>query len=267
MKKLFLFLFGLVALGFPLHVMADTEHVEDSAGLFSETQLIQLEEQATNLSDTIKGDVYLVTSNTNTTDSEEYAQEYLRTKVGNNNNGAVLFLDMNQRVTAIKTSGNMIDYLTDARLESIFDELQEQMGAGNYFEAGSNFFEMAAGYVEDGVPSGHYRVDEETGKITYYKTISPFEAFIAVVLAAVLAVAFFVVIKSRYQLKLGTYKYPYQENSQVNLTVNENQLTNSFVTTRRIPRNNNNSGGFGGGGGSTTSSSGGGTFGGGSRGF
>ena len=125
---------------------------------------------------------------------------------------------------------------------------------------------MAADFVADGVPSGHYRVDEETGKITYYKTISPFEAFIAFLIALVAAIAFFVVIKSRYQLKLGTYKYPYQEKSQVNLTVNENHLTNSFVTTRRIPRNNNSGGVFGGGG-STTSSSGGGTFGGGSRGF
>lgn len=266
MKKLIFYLFGLIALAFPLQVAANTEHIEDPAGLFSESQIAQLEEQAASLSETIKGDVYLVTSADNTEDPEEYAQEYLRAKVGNNNNGAVLFLDMNQRVTAIKTSGNMIDYLTDSRLEDIFDALQEQMGAGNYFEAGASFFEMAASYVKDGVPSGHYRVDEETGKITYYKTISPFEAFIAVLLAAVAAIAFFVVIKSRYQLKLGTYKYPYQENSQVNLTVNENQLTNSFVTTRRIPRNNNNGGGFGGGG-STTSSSGGGTFGGGSRGF
>lgn len=266
MKKLLFLLFGLLVFALPQSVTAASEHIEDNAGLFSATEISELESQAVSLSDTIKGDVYLVTSADNSEDPEEFAQEYLRDKVGNNNNGAVLFMDMNQRVTAIKTSGNMIDYLTDSRLEEIFDTLQSAMGAGDYFSAGDSFFSMAAGFVDDGVPSGHYRVDEETGKITYYKTISPFEAFIAFLIALVAAIAFFVVIKSRYQLKLGTYKYPYQEKSQVNLTVNENQLTNSFVTTRRIPRNNNSGGGFGGGG-STTSSSGGGTFGGGSRGF
>ena len=120
-------------------------------------------------------------------------------------------------------------------------------------------------YVNAGVPGGHYRIDEETGKITYYKTITLLEGFIAFALALVASIAFFVIVKSRYQLKLGTYKYPFRANTQLELTENENRLINSFVTTRRIPRNNTSGGG--GGGGSTTNSSGGGTFGGGGRGF
>ena len=50
------------------------------------------------------------------------------------------------------------------------------------------------------------------------------------------------------------------------LSKKEDRLTNSFITTRRIPKPPANTGG-GSGGGSTTHSSGGGTFGGGGRSF
>lgn len=85
------------------------------------------------------------------------------------------------------------------------------------------------------------------------------------IIAAVVAIGFFVSVRLRYQLKTGTYRYPYRQNAQLDLTERQDQLVNSFVTTRRIPKPSNNNGG--GGGGSTTNSSGGGTFGGGGRSF
>ena len=47
------------------------------------------------------------------------------------------------------------------------------------------------------------------------------------------------------------WNYGYQENGKLNLSKQSDTLVNSFITTRRIPRNNNSSGGgFSGGGGS-----------------
>ena len=258
----------LVALAWsPLTASADTTHIEDGVGLFTNEEIQGLENKAQDLSDKIKGDVYVVTTNANNEKPRSFADEYLREKVGNDNNGAVLLLDMGQREVYVSTSGNMIDYITDSRLNNMLDQITPNLSDGQYYEAATAYFDQADAYVEAGVPSGHYRVDEETGKIIYYKTITLMEGVIALLLAAIAAIAFFVVIKSKYQLKLGTYSYPYQENADVNLTVNENQLINSFVTTRRIPRNTNNLSGGGGGGGSSTHSSGGGTFGGGGRSF
>ena len=110
-------------------------------------------------------------------------------------------------------------------------------------------------------------MDRETGKITYYKVLTPLEIGISLLVAAVISIAFFIIVKSRYQLKMGGYKYPYQEKSSIKLTQKEDRLVNSFVTTRRIPRPPKNNGGGGFGGGTTTHSSGGGTFGGGGRSF
>lgn len=271
MRKRLIFLIPLLAvlltmMGLPLNATADSTHIEDDARLFSAAEIQALETKAQALSEKIKGDVYIVTNTDNTRDPREFSDDYLRDKVGNDNNGAVLLLDMGQREFYISTSGNMIDYLDDSRIDNIKEQVKEGMTSDQPYAAATAFYDQADAYVDAGVPRGHYRIDEETGKITYYKTISPLEAVIALTAAAIATLAFFVVIKSKYQLKLGTYSYSYQENSDVNLTVNENQLVNSFVTTRRIPKSTGGSGGSGGGG-STTHSSGGGTFGGGGGSF
>ncbi|KAF1301285.1 MULTISPECIES: TPM domain-containing protein [Enterococcus] len=266
MKKLGLLLFGIVAsLLFAHPAIAASDLVEDDAQLFTDSQITQLNETATKIGETIKGNVFIVTTYDNQEEPRDFADDYLREKVGNNQNGAVLLLDMNQRQIYISTSGNMIDYLTDRRIDTILDALETEMGDENYFEAAKTYLEKTETFVAEGVPGGHYRVDEETGKITRYKVITPLEIGIAVAAALVASIAFFLVTKSTYQLKRGGYTYAYHENADVQLTKKENRLVHSFVTTRRIPKNNNSGGGFGGG--STTHSSGGGTFGGGGRGF
>lgn len=62
------------------------------------------------------------------------------------------------------------------------------------------------------------------------------EIIIAVVLALILSLVFYFVTVSRYQLKSGIYKYPFREKSSIKLTKKTDRLTNSFVTTRRIPK-------------------------------
>ena len=171
-------------------------------------------------------------------------------------------VNMNYRDYHISTSGNMIDYITDSRLDTLKEAVENNLSNGNYFQAAQAFLEQSSTYVADGVPGRHYRVDRETGKINYYKVLTPLEIILALIAAAVISLIVFFVVKSKYQLKLGSYHYPYNEKSSLKLVQKQDRLTNSFVTTRRIPRNTS-SGGGGGGGGSTTHSSGGGTFGGG----
>lgn len=262
-----LILFLTALFWFPTAAAASTTHIEDDADLFSDTQIQQLETDAAALGKEIKGEVYIHTTFDYIDDMQYYSNVYLKGKVGETGNGAVLVIDMNQRNYYISTMGNMIDFITDSRLETMKQGVEDSLRNGDNFGAATSYLTDAKKYVKAGVPGGHYRIDSETGKITYYKVLTATEILIALAAAAVAAIAFFVVIKSKYQLKMGTYKYPYQQNSEVNLTVNENRLINSFVTTRRIPRNNSSGGGFGGGGGSTTNSSGGGTFGGGGGSF
>jgi len=262
MKKffyLFTLFLGLFVFVAPSYA---AEAVNDEAGLFTEQEIQELNQLAEELNNKIKGEVFILTTNRSYSDPEEFTDLYLSSQIGNDNNGMALMVNMTYRDYHISTSGNMIDYLTDRRIDNMKESNQESLSAGDYFTAAKNYLSEASQYVSDGVPRGHYRIDRETGKITYYKTITFWEAFFALLAAAILSAVFFFVIKSRYQLKMGGYRYPYNEKSSLKLSQKEDRLTNSFVTTRRIPRNTS-SGGGGGGGGSTTHSTGGGSFGGG----
>ena len=69
----------------------------------------------------------IVTTTSNSEEPRDFADNYLRDAVGNDQNGSVLLLDMGQREIYISTSGNMIDYLTDSRIDSILDDVYDQM--------------------------------------------------------------------------------------------------------------------------------------------
>lgn len=248
-------------------VLADSPTVTDEAGLFTAEEITELTNLAQEINQTIKGEIFITTQINNTQDPETFSDNFLRDRVGNNNNGSVLLLDMSQREIYISTSGNMIDYLSDARIDQLLDAVFDGMSTGNYSQAARSYLTMTKEFIDIGIPKGHYRVDRDTGKVTYYKVLTPGELVIALAIALIVSGGFFIVIKSRYQLKSGTYKYPFLEQSSFQLKEKEDHLTNSFVTTRRIPKPPSNSGGSGGGGGSTAHSSGGGSFGGGGRSF
>ncbi len=264
MKKILL-IFGFLALFTPLTVFAASNTVDDQANLFSPEERTELSNQADAINQKIKGEVFVLTTNSNTEDPQEFADLQLLDRVGKDNNGALLLLDMNQRKIHLSTSGNMIDYLNKTRLNTILDSVEDAMRDQEYYEAANNYFVHTKNFVDDGIPGGSYRIDEETGKVTRYKSITPIEFAIGFIVSAVATIAFFVSVRLRYQLKTGTYRYPYRQHAKLNLTERQDQLVNSFVTTRRIPKPSNNGGG--GGGGSSTHSSGGGTFGGGGRSF
>ena len=265
-KTLVSLLFIFSFLLFTPAVFAQGVTVTDDAGLFTAEEIAELTDLATDINQTIKGEVFIVTTTDNTQDPETFADDFLREQIGNDNNGSVLLLDMGQREIYISTSGNMIDYLTDSRIEQILDSVYEGMSEADYIQAARSYLTMSQSFIENGVPRGHYRVDRDTGKITYYNVLTFGEILFAIITAVIISGVVFFIVKSRYQMKSGTYTYPFLEQLNFKLSKKEDRLTNSFITTRRIPKPPANTGG-GSGGGSTTHSSGGGTFGGGGRSF
>ena len=269
MKKRLLPIFFLILLtfGLALPVSAAENSIDDDAQLLTPDQINQLKQEIQPLEEKTKASVFIVTTNNNTYgDEQEYADHYLLNKVGKDQNAILFLIDMDLRKVYISTSGNMIDYMTGARIDDTLDKVMDGVSQGNYFAAAQTFVQETQTFVDKGVPGGHYRVDSETGKITRYKVITPLEMVIAFAAALILSLVFLGINISKYQLKFSSYQYPFSEKTTLNLTSRTDQLTNSFITTRRIPKNNGGSGGMGGGG-STTHSTGGGTFGGGGRSF
>lgn len=253
---------------------AATTKVDDSAQVFTSEQVTELTQKMEPLAQKSKASILIVTTKIygEADNSREFAEQYILDHVGANENAILFLISPNKRELYISTSGNMIDYMTDKRIDNTLDAVTEEAKLGNYFGAAEAFVDKTNEYFEEGIPGGHYRVDEATGKIIRYKVITPLELGIAVAGALACSLTFFFVSISRYRLRSGTYKYPFHDKSDLKLTAQTDDLLQSFVTTRKIPRSNDSGGGGGmfgggGGGGSTTHSSGGGTFGGGGRSF
>ena len=47
----------------------------------------------------------------------------------------------------ISTSGNMIDYMTDARIDDTLDKIWDNMSQGNYFAAAQTFVQETQAFV------------------------------------------------------------------------------------------------------------------------
>lgn len=262
----FLFIFPLF-LFFGIEASADTiASVDDQANLFNENQIQQLKDTLAPIETKIHGRIFIVTTNDTITDIQTFTDQYMLDKIGKDANGVTFLIDMNQRNFYISTSGNMIDYFTDNRLESTLDQLETTIVSGNYFQTSLDFLNNTEKFVNEGIPNKHYRIDSETGKITYLRSITVVEFIIAFIFALILALAFYIYTVSKYRLNIANYKYPYQSKSSLDLLDKEDVLIDSFITTRKIQKNPP-SGGNPGGGGSTTHTTGGGIFGGGGRSF
>ncbi|MDR2833983.1 MAG: TPM domain-containing protein [Streptococcaceae bacterium] len=249
MKKKILMTFLLSILFFlPTITHGATGGIEDNAGLFSDTTT--LEQQANQLAQKTKAGIYIVTTNGNSETPENFVRDYLRQKVGPDNNGIALLIDITNRDVYIRATGNMHIYITDSRVQSILDVVQPKLSNSDFQGGASSFFSEVEKYFEQGVPGNRdYTINPATGEITFQRSLQPMNILIAFIVALIIPIIFVVVTVSKYQLKLGTWKYPFRENGSIHLTSRQDTLTNSFVTTRRIPRNTNSGGSSGGGGG------------------
>ena len=244
-KRILLTLFFTVVtlctlFAFPKDTFAQQVGIDDQAALLSGTTQ-SLEQEAQLLADQTKAGVFVVTTMNDTESPKDFAVNYLAQKVGQGNNGIVLVINMSQRKLYIWATGNLKHYITSSRIESILDVVQPQLSDGNYQQA------------IEGIPGDRkYTVDPQTGAVTFQRSFRPAYILIAVILAFISAGAFVIVLVSHYQLKMGAHwNYRYQENGKLSLSKRSDTLVNSFITTRRIPRNNNSGGGgFSGGGGS-----------------
>lgn len=245
----------------PLYAQENT-YVKDENNHLSASQLDKLAKIAEKIRAENHATTLLVITDTPTDDVESSAQEYLYNTVGKDGNGAIFYIDLANRHFTTVTSGNMIDFLTDARLEDINDKVTESLKENNLDQAANDFFEMVLEDVQSGIPYHHYRLNKDTGEITYFKTLTPLEIGIAIIGGIVTCLGIFFIVKGRYQLRIGGhYHYDCKHNGNIDLEINDTNLIGSFVTTRVIEIHDNDD--HDSGGSSFDSGFGGGSFGGG----
>ena len=242
--------------------------VFDQAGLFSETEIIQLEEKIAQCRKSTKMDVVIVSAYADGERSaEEYADDYYDYGgfgVGKKASGVLLLYYMDGPGQPggecyISTAGTMINMLTDERIESILDDVYGNLGNRDFAGATECFLEDVKVYVKEGVESGQYTYDRDTGEIVRYHSIRLYEVAIAMVIAGILAGSVCLDIKKRYAMKQSSREVSnslqaYRADCAFCFSVAGDKMINKYVRSIPIPRNT--SSGSGGRGHSGSSSAG-----------
>ncbi len=260
---------------------SDSRRVFDQAGLWDDEEISIMETRIQELQNQMKMDVVLVT----TTDaqgksSRDYADDfYDQGSFGTrkDHSGVLYLIDLDNRELYISTSGTMIRFLTDSRIEETLDHGYEYAVQGDYQGVAESFLEDTGIWYRKGIPGGQYNYDTETGKISRYRHISLLEALIALAAAAIAAALVCRSVKKEYAMEAtrsqaSNFLMAYRADCQFALHGRQDNLVNSFTRQTVIPRNQNMArpGGFSSGRSgrsSTHSSSGGRSHGGGGRRF
>ena len=254
----------VVMLLVPCMALASSRVIDD-VGLFSQSEIVQMEELIAAIQDAYQMDVVVLTSyDAKKNDTQDFADLYYENHgygIGDDDAGLLYLIDMNNRVPCISTTGAMADYITDSRLEELFDCSYDQLRAGQYGQSTLTLLRKLESFLKAGRQEGSFRYDRETGKRLsgVYNPLTGAETLVA--LLAGLAVAFIMyrAVTSRYSLKGGTYRYNLTENGSCKLTRNDETFLRQSVSVVRHDTNPGGGGGHSGGGGGSavhTSSSG-----------
>lgn len=261
-----------------------SQRVFDQAELFSEDEIQDLEAQIAGLRSEMNMDVVVVTTDdADGMDSETYADQYYEDGgfgVGRDLSGVLLLIDMDNRQVQVSTTGDMIRYLTDDRIDAILDDGVAELKNLDYGAAAQSMLSDVEGFYQDGIYEDQYNQDRDTGAVSRYqhRSIRWYEALLAFAVSAFCGAGACLNVKREYAMKheqqlSANYHMAYRADAKFQYSNLNDALIDSAVLHTLIAAANQSGrgGGFGGGGGghvSTTHMSGGGhSHGGGGRGF
>ncbi len=244
--------------------LADGDRVFDRAELFPASEVQELEQEIQTFQKETGMDFVIVTSNESHKGSAQQIADAFYEQGGfgldEEKSGILYYIDMDDRYHYLSTTGAMIDYMTDARIENAIDEVTRYLSAGAYAQGASQMISIVRQYVRAGIPEGQYRYDVVTGQrlTARHKALTKNEIILALVIGFAVCLIYVACVRSRYSLKGSTYHYSYQDNVAMKLTDQEDTYLRTTTTRVRKPDPPENTGSHGGGGGSGvhTSSSG-----------
>lgn len=238
-------------------VPGDSRRVYDQAGLFSEDEQEQLEEDIQSFRESTGMDAAVVTTeNAEGKTSEQYADDFYDNMgfgTGEDLDGVLYLMDMDNRELYISTSGGMIRYLTDERIEDLLDHGIGYMQDGDYASCARQMIRDTGEWYRKGIVRGQYNEDRDTGKISPYgaerkRSIRWYEALLAVGVSVFCAGAMCSGVKREYAMerergRAAGYHMAYRADAGFCFRNRQDVLSNSHITRQMIPRNTHSSGG------------------------
>ena len=149
---------------------ADTSRIRDDADLFTPAEETELAQRIASFQKATGMDFVLMTSKKSHDgiSAQQLADDfydYGGYGLDEENSGIAYYIDMYERYHYISTTGAMIDYMTDERINTAIDSNYRYLSSGMYAQAVVNMIDMAEDYYYAGIPEGQYQYDVETGQI------------------------------------------------------------------------------------------------------
>ena len=237
--------------------------VNDYADLLTDAEEAKLNNKLQKIKDRYGFDAVVVTTDSlNGMSAGDYADDfYDYSQYGRD--GILFLLDMGERTWYVSTKGKAIDYFTDYGIDEIADEMMDDLGDGNYYDA----FVIYGDRVEEYIVNGNKGDIIDNGNEKKEKSrFGPLNVLMSAAVGAISSLVTSLSLKSRMR---NTSRQHFARNYIVGNSFYINgasdMLVNRHVTRTHRPRrddsfgNNNTHTSFGGGGGGShthTSSSG-----------
>ena len=226
--------------------------VVDDAQLFSADEIQAMETLIAQIREQYQIDAVVLTSyDAGYEDSQDFADLYYERGgygVGEDKAGILYFIDMRNRVPCISTSGVMIDYITDSRLEELFDCSYDELTWGGYGESALKVLERTQDFLQEGRLEGSFRYDAKTGERLsgLYNKLTASEMLVAAVAGIGMAAAMALIVKSRYSMSGGSFRCENAGESARQLTKDEEVFIRQNVIRTRNVQVQSSGGGSGG---------------------
>lgn len=238
LRRLLLLFLALSLISIIIAGMASAEKklVVDEANLFTAAEISRLEEDVRAIGAKYQMDIVIVsTADAQKKSSREYSDDFFDSKgygLGEERDGILFLLDMDNREVYISTSGKAVLYLTDQRIEGILDDVfVGGLTDGEMYSAASTFIVSVAECLKAGIPANQHSVTE-----TKENSLTAAEGIAGGLASGISGLGFYLLVKIRYRKKTSPHSFEYRKNSLVNLTTQNDHLLNSYVRSRVIPQ-------------------------------
>lgn len=219
---------------------AEVSHVVDNADLFTDSEEQELETRIDKLRDNCKCEIVIYTDNESFYNTpEDFVEDfYFDNGYGYNGkeDGVVMFVNMDTRELSIQAFGKL-NKLNDSKRENVYNDVVNELIFDDYYEGATDFLNDIPAYTE--------------GR-TYHKFKS-IDFIIGIGIPAILFLAIFFGVKSKYASEGKEKPYPFREKANIKLNVKEDTFVREYTTH---VTHTSSSGGGGGGSHSFSSSSG-----------
>ncbi len=226
--------------------------VVDNAGLLTDNEEVLLVERLKSISESLEIELAVVTVNsTGGKSAMQYADDFYDYNgygYGENDDGALLLIDMGEREWWITTHGYGEYYLDDYALYQIEESIIDYLSDGNFYAAFLTFSQMCEYYIENAKNSGTTPDDNYYGEVTeeiwhdYYdepqsSTLDDITSRLGISLVIGFVIALIMVLTMRSGMKTVRSAYNaanYVVSGSLNLRVQrDHYLYSNTVRTRR----------------------------------